>query len=80
MIQAALAGLALAVALAAAGFVIVTHQRTPRGLVATLSGPGGQVTCWTAFSPGGTLLAVGETEPSGDHGHVYLWDVRRNRS
>jgi len=33
-----------------------------------------------AFSPDGTMLAVDATDPSHDHGHVYLWDVKRNRN
>ena len=31
--------------------------------------------CPITFSPDGTLLAVGQTAPSGDRGHVYLWDL-----
>ena len=33
-----------------------------------------------AFSPDGTTLAVDDTDPSHDHGHVYLWDLTRNRN
>jgi WD40 repeat protein len=33
-----------------------------------------------AFSPDGTMLAVDDTDPGGEHGHVYLWDLTRNRS
>ena len=28
----------------------------------------------------GTMLAVGDTEPSHDHGRVYLWDLIKNRT
>jgi WD40 repeat protein len=35
--------------------------------------------CPVAFSPDGTVLAVGETEPGGDDGHVYLWDLAAGR-
>jgi len=26
------------------------------------------------------MLAVGDTEPSHDHGRVYLWDLIKNRT
>ena len=65
-------GAALAAALAAAALITVIH-RPPGGLVATLSGPGGQATCSAAFSPDGTMVAVTE------HGHTYLWRPPRPR-
>lgn len=71
---AVVTGLALAVAMAGAGVTIATRQPAPRGLVATVSGPGGQATCSAAFSPGGTTLAV-----AGCGGGVLLWDVATRR-
>jgi len=35
--------------------------------------------CPVAFSPDGTMLAVGQTEPSGDDAHVHLWDLAARR-
>lgn len=35
--------------------------------------------CPFAFSLDGTVLAVGQTEPSGDHGRVHLWDLAARR-
>jgi WD40 repeat protein len=72
---AVVTGLALAAAVAAAVVIIVaTRQSPPRGLVATLSGPGGQATCSAAFNPGGTTVAV-----AGCGGGVSLWDVATRR-
>jgi hypothetical protein len=59
----------LVIALATAAAVIAVQQPpSPRGLVATLSGPDGQGTCSAAFSPDGAMLAV--TDPNG---RTYLW-------
>jgi WD40 repeat protein len=58
------AAVVLALALAAAGIIIVLHRPLPRGLVATFPGP-------VAFSPDGRTLAVS----SGSGGDVWLWDV-----
>jgi WD40 repeat protein len=71
---AGMAGAALAVALAAVALTIAIHRAPPRGLIATLSGPGGQATCSAAFSPDGTTLAVAGCDNS-----VYLWDVTTRR-
>jgi WD40 repeat protein len=69
LVLAAVTGLALAVALAAAGVIIPNRQLPPRP-VATLPGPAGQVPCSAAFSPGGTTLAV-----AGCGDSVSLWDI-----
>src|SRR5580704_18861133 len=66
---AAMVGAALAVALAAVALTIAIYRAPPRGLIATLSGPGGQATCSAAFSPDGTTLAVAGCDNS-----VFLWD------
>ncbi|MGH3251872.1 MAG: WD40 repeat domain-containing protein [Trebonia sp.] len=71
---AAATGLALAVALAAVGIIIATRQSPPRGLVATLPGPGGQASCSAAFSPDGKTLAV-----AGCNDGVALWDIAARR-
>jgi WD40 repeat protein len=78
---AAIAGAALATILAAVALIIAIHRSSPpiyrsppRGLVATLSGPGGQAICSAAFSPDGTTLAVAECNDS-----VSLWDVATRR-
>jgi WD40 repeat protein len=67
-------GLALTVAVVAVGVIIATRKPPPRGLVATLSGPGGQAVCSAAFRPGGTTLAV-----AGCNDGVFLWDVATRR-
>jgi len=69
----AVTGLALAVALAAAGVIIASRQSSPRP-VATVPGPAGQAPCSAAFSPGGTTLAV-----AGCRGSVSLWDIATRR-
>ena len=74
LVFAAVTGLALAVALAAADVIIANRQTPPRGLVATWSGPGGQATCSAAFSPDGTTLAVADCGDS-----VSLWDIATRR-
>jgi len=33
-----------------------------------------------ALPPMAPMLAVGDTEPSHDHGRVYLWDLIKNRT
>jgi WD40 repeat protein len=71
---AGVAGLALVVALAVAGVILAIRRPPPHGLVATLSGPGGQATCSAAFSPDGTTLAV-----AGCNDSVFLWDVAARR-
>jgi WD40 repeat protein len=73
LVFAAVTGLALAVALAAAGVIIANRQPPPRP-VATLSGPRGQVPCSAAFSPDGTTLAV-----AGCGDSVALWDIATRR-
>jgi hypothetical protein len=75
LVFAAVTGLVLAVALAAAGVIIANRQPHPRGLVATLSGPAGQAPCSAAFSPGGTTLAVAD-----NGGHIYLWNLAARAS
>jgi WD40 repeat protein len=67
-----MAGIALAAAAATA--VVIALHRPPPGPVAVLSGPRGQATCSAAFSPSGTILAVG-----GCHDSIFLWDVARRR-
>jgi hypothetical protein len=74
---ATMAGAALVTALAVAAVVIAVHRPPPRGLIAILPGPGGQATCSAAFSPGGTMLAVGESD--GSDAHIYLWDITAGR-
>jgi WD40 repeat protein len=73
LVFAAVTGLALAVALAAAGVIIANRQPPPRP-VATLSGPHGQAPCSAAFSPHGTTLAV-----AGCGDSVALWDIATRR-
>jgi WD40 repeat protein len=73
LVFAAVTGLALAVALAAAGVIIASRQLPPRP-VATLSGPVGQAPCSAAFSPDGTTLAV-----AGCGDSVALWDIATRR-
>jgi WD40 repeat protein len=70
---AAVTGLALAVALTAAGVIIANRQPPPRP-VATLPGPAGQAPCSAAFSPGGSTLAV-----AGCGNSVALWDIATRR-
>jgi WD40 repeat protein len=65
----------LAIALATAVAIIAVQQPpSPRGLVATLSGPDGQGTCSAAFSPDGRTLAVADCGDS-----IFLWDVSARR-
>jgi WD40 repeat protein len=73
LVFAAVTGLALAVALAAAGVIIASRQLPPRP-VATLSGPVGQAPCSAAFSPDGTTLAVADNS-----GNIYLWNLAARR-
>jgi len=61
-------------ALGTTAVVIAIHWSSPPGPVAILSGPGGQATCSTAFSPGGTVLAVASC-----HDGVFLWNVAARR-
>jgi WD40 repeat protein len=77
----AVAGVALAVAIAAAGAVIATRSAPPRGLLATFSGPGSQTDLGAAFSPDGKTLAVLSTSQPGDDvaGSISLWDVATRR-
>jgi hypothetical protein len=72
----ALAAIAvLVIALATAGAIIAVQQPpSPRGLVATVSGPDGQATCSAAFSPDGTTLAVADCSDS-----IFLWDIPPGR-
>lgn len=78
---AAIAGIALAATLAAVAVIRVIHPPPPRGLVAILSGPGGQATCSAAFSPDRATLAVGDCDRtlSGRPSQVYLRDVATRR-
>jgi WD40 repeat protein len=64
------------------GYGTYLYHSATRNQVATLPYPACQyhVAAGLVFSPGGTMLAVGDTDPSHDCGHVYLWDVTRNRS
>jgi WD40 repeat protein len=66
------------------GYGTYLYYAATRNQVATLPypNPPGQYhfAAGLAFSPDGTTLAVDDTDPSHDHGHVYLWDVMRNRS
>jgi hypothetical protein len=73
----ALAAIAvLVIALATAGAIIAVQQPpSPRGLVATVSGPDGQATCSAAFSPDGTTLALF----SGDDLTTCLWNLATRR-
>jgi WD40 repeat protein len=65
----------LAITLATAGAIIAGRPPpSPRGLVATLSGPGGRATCSAAFSPDGTTLAV-----AGCGDSIFLWDISARR-
>jgi WD40 repeat protein len=64
----------LAMALAIAGVILVIRRPSPRGPLATVSGPNGQGTCSAAFSPDGTTLAVADC---GDN--VFLWDISARR-
>jgi len=73
LVFAAVTGLALAVALAAAGVIIANRQPPPRP-VATLSGPRGHAPCSAAFSPDGTTLAV-----AGCGDSVALWNIATRR-
>jgi WD40 repeat protein len=66
-------GAALALVLAAACVIYTIYRDHPGGLVATLSGPGGQVESSAAFSPDGKTLAV-----SGSAG-VSLWNIAAQR-
>jgi eukaryotic-like serine/threonine-protein kinase len=74
LVLAAVTGLALAVALAAVGLIIADRQPPHRGLIATVSGPGGLATCSAAFSPSSTTLAVASCG-----GSVSLWDIATRR-
>jgi WD40 repeat protein len=64
------------------GYGTYLYNAATRTRVATLPYPAHRfyVAAWVAFSPDGTMLAVDEMRSSRDHGHVYLWDVMRNRS
>jgi WD40 repeat protein len=66
-------GAALALVLAATYVIYTIYRDHPGGLVATLSGPGGQVESSAAFSPDGKTLAV-----SGSAG-VSLWNIAAQR-
>jgi DNA-binding beta-propeller fold protein YncE len=74
-------GTALAID-ASFGYGTYLYNAATRNQVATLTYPAGQFhfAAGVVFSPDGTMLAVDDTDPSHDHGHVYLWDVTRNRS
>ena len=71
---AAVAVLAIALATAAAVIAVQQPPPSPRGLVATLSGPDGQGTCSAAFSPDGRTLAVADCGDS-----IFLWDMSARR-
>jgi len=66
------------------GYGTYLYYAATRNQVATLPypDPPGQYhfAAGLTFSPDGTMLAVDDTDPSGDHGHLYLWDLKRNRS
>jgi WD40 repeat protein len=66
------------------GYGTYLYNATTRDQAATLPYPypPGQYhfAAGLAFSPDGSMLAVDDADPSGDHGHVYLWDVKRNRN
>jgi WD40 repeat protein len=74
-------GAALAID-ASFGYGTYLYNAATRNRVATLTYPVGQFhfAAQVAFSPDRTMLAVDDTDPSHDHGHVYLWDVKRNRN
>jgi WD40 repeat protein len=78
---AVIAGIALAATLAAVASIRLIHPPPPGGLVAILSGPGGQATCSAAFSPDRATLAVGDCDRtlSGRPSRVYLRDVATRR-
>jgi WD40 repeat protein len=63
----------LAIALAWAGVVIAIQRPSPRGLVATVSGPEGHATC-SAFSRDGTTLAL-----AGCGDSIFLWNISAQR-
>lgn len=71
---AAAVGAVLAIVLVAAAAVVAVQRPAPRGLVATLMGPGGQLACSTAFSPDGATLAVADCNDS-----VSLWSLIARR-
>ena len=64
------------------GYGTYLYHAATKNQVATLPYPACQyhVAAGLVFSPGGTMLAVGGTDPGQDCGHVYLWDVTRNRN
>jgi WD40 repeat protein len=74
LVLAAVAVLAIALATAAAVIAVQQPPSSPRGLVATLSGPDGQGTCSAAFSPDGRTLAVADCGDS-----IFLWDMSARR-
>jgi WD40 repeat protein len=72
---------AAAVVLLAVAGLIVALRLPPDGLLASLSGPGGQTEISAVFSPDGKTLAVVTTSdpPDGGPGSVSLWDVAARR-
>lgn len=63
------------------GYGTYLYRVATRKQIAALTDPGGQFrfAAQVVFSPDGTMLAVTDHDPSGHHGHAYLWDVTRNR-
>ncbi|MDR0345960.1 MAG: hypothetical protein LBI49_23185, partial [Nocardiopsaceae bacterium] len=65
------------------GYGTYVYHAATRNRVATLPYPypAGRYhfAAGLVFSPDGTMLAVDAADPSLDNGHVYLWDLTRNR-